>query len=238
MVLLCFPWTPLRAANDQTAQLRRARQAAHTGDWKTAEEAFRLYRQANPDSIEATVLHAEALGHVSQPCDGILELESLLTTHPDAVPALKLYGDLLDRIAHDWPRAEKAWLHASEVTRGDPDVWRLMADLYLQEDKADKAADCYERTVKLAPDDPLMIAGLAYSHSRQGKTTEAEAGFQRALNANDRLNSPDGRVYALYGHYLLHTSEAAKSLPFFTRAIKCGSAGRRCTMSARSHTKN
>src|SRR5215204_5581089 len=87
--------------------LRRGKAYAGEGRWREAEEQLRLHLNRHPKTAEAVVLHARALAALGQPFDAALELEEFLKQEPESVPALKLYGHLLDAVVEEKAKAEE-----------------------------------------------------------------------------------------------------------------------------------
>lgn len=195
------------------------RDYASRGQWKEAEEHYRIYRQANPASAEATVLHAQSLIQLNQPFDAVLELEELLATQPDFVPALKLYAGLLDAVVKEPARAEEILLKCARLAPGDVVVWQALAHHYLSVQKSADAIRCFGEALRLAPDDPSLVAGLAAAHGQMNRERQAVTLFLRAVKLNERARRPAAGVYLQYAEYLSRNNRAAESIPLFSRAL-------------------
>ena len=213
-------WCLSLAAGQTPAAFSEGLRAAREGDWQAAEREFRKCRQQDPGSVECNVHHADALARLGQPYDGILELESFISGHPSAVPAVELYAELLQKVAQDYAGAERALEKATESVSDDPQLWRILGALYAAQRKAAEAIRCYERAIKLRPDDPLVLSGLAYSHGLNGQEDQAAKEFGRALQLNDKLHPPGADVLVLYGGFLRNSGRAADSIPQLTRALQ------------------
>ncbi|MBA3441186.1 MAG: tetratricopeptide repeat protein, partial [Pyrinomonadaceae bacterium] len=185
--------------------------------WKEAEEHLRIYRQANPNSAEAVVLHARALINLNQPFDAILELEELLAINPDSVPALKLYATLLYSTFHDSAQAEEVRVRSTKLAPDDVEVWTTLGALYLAKAKYTDAIECYERADRLVPHQPLIMAQLAYSYAKANRPAEATPKFDEALRLNE--SAPDAVVYLLYADYLLGQDRYPESVSIYTKAL-------------------
>lgn len=81
-VLLVVTHCQTILAQSLDEHFRLGKAYASREQWKEAEEHLRIYRQANPSSAEAVVLHARALINLNLPFDAILELEELLVINP------------------------------------------------------------------------------------------------------------------------------------------------------------
>jgi tetratricopeptide (TPR) repeat protein len=202
--------------------LRQARELARKGDWKNAEERLREYLKFNPQAPEASALHARALFHLNQPFDAALELEALLRTSPDNVPALKLYAALLDTVIQDDAKAEAILLKASQLAPRDLEIWQALGHHFLAVHKSEEAVRCFTKAVQLAPANPSLIAGLGASYAQAGERAKAEIYFAHAVRVTARSVRPDARVYLLAGESLLrsnHIRRVAESIQVFTKAL-------------------
>lgn len=206
-------------AQSRDEHLSLGQKYARLEQWKEAEEHFRSYRQANPHSIEATVLHARALVRLNQPFDAVLELEELLRTAPDAVPALKLYAGLLDAVVNDEPKAEEVLVRCARLAPDDLEVWTALGHHYLARGKYADAIRSFEQAVRLAPVEASLVAGLAAGHAQSNLPEQAEKLFARALKLNEQNPKPDAQVYLRYADYLSRAGKFAESLPVFTKAL-------------------
>jgi len=206
----------VRSAERELALGLRARNAGRMAD---AEVHFRTCKQLQPDSIPCTVQHADAMASLNQPYDAIIEAETFLRRNPEAVPVLKTYALLLDKVAVDRREAEKVWRKAAAIAPDDAEVWHLLGAMLAESQRGPEAVEAYAKAVALRPDDPLLLAGLAYSHGIAGQDAEAAREFQRALRLNERARVPSAEVVALYGSYLRESGNASESAVQFRRAL-------------------
>jgi tetratricopeptide (TPR) repeat protein len=229
LVVLACPAAPAPPASpaSRAAAAPRAsgESAARRLDWAEAERQFRVCRQQQPASSACAVGHAEALAHLSQPYDGILELEAFVAKQPAEVDALKALAQLLDTVALDRRRAEEFWLRAAKLAPGDASVWHELGAMYAEQQRAAEALDAYTKAVALHPADALLVAGLGYSRGLNGDGDAAERDFKRALALNDRLPHPRSAVLLLYGGFLRDSGRAAESVAAMSRAIAMGAPG-------------
>lgn len=217
VALLVTTYCHPTAAQSLDEHLRLGKDYAGREQWKEAEEHLRIYRQANPNSAEATVLHAKALINLRQPFDAILELEELLAINPDSVPALKLYATLLYSTFHDSAQAEEVRVRSTKLAPDDVEVWIGLGALYLAKAKYADAIECYEQADRLLPHQPLIMAQLAYSYAKANRPAQAAPKFDEALRLNAR--APDAVVYLLYADYLLGQDRYAESVSVYTKAL-------------------
>lgn len=210
---------PAKTVNSAERELALGLQARKAGRMADAEVHFRTCNQLEPNSVPCTVQHADILANLNQPFDSIIEVESFLKRNPESVPVLKTYALLLEKVAADRREAEKVWRKAATLAPNDPDVWHLLGAMLAESQRGPEAVDAYAKAVALRPDDPLLLAGLAYSHGIAGADAEAAREFQRALRLNDQSHPPGAEVLVLYGSYLREAGKASESAAQFSRAL-------------------
>jgi tetratricopeptide (TPR) repeat protein len=207
----------LRAQSGE-ALLQQGIAAFNQQKWKDAEAALRSYLQTNPaEATGATVMHARSLVFLGQPFDAVIEIESFLKRQPNSLPALKLYGELLDLVVKDRDQAEAVWLKCLSLDRKDADLWRTLGGLYLTRGKNDEAAKHFNEAARLQPTDALIAANLAYTYSLLQKKAETTSTFTRALRLNIKQRDPI--VYFLYGRYWLEQQKYAESITWLTKCL-------------------
>jgi len=212
-------WTADDCAAHKGSSLAIGDCYASRGQWKEAEEHYRARRNQNPGSAAAVVRHAQALVQLSHPFEAVLELEELLRTQPDDVPALKLYAGLLDTVVKDPTAAGKVLEKCAKLAPSDAEVWKLLGNHFLSKREVTEAVRCYREAVRIAPGDARIVAGLASCHGQAVGHKEAAGLFARALRLNARAPKPDPAVYLIYGEYLVGQERAAESVPVFTKAL-------------------
>ncbi len=210
---------PAQTAKSAERELLLGLQARKAGRMADAEVHFRTCKQLQPDSIPCTLQHADALASLNQPYDAIIEAETFLRRNPESVPVLKTYALLLDKVAVDRREAEKVWRKAAAIAPDDADVWHLLGAMLAESQRGPEAVEAYAKAVAIRPDDPLLLAGLAYSHGIAGQDVEAAQKFQRALRLNKQARTPSAEVLALYGSYLRESGNASESVVQFSRAL-------------------
>lgn len=199
--------------------LRASRALAAQGKWKDAELLLRSYRNRHPEAVEANVLHADALTHLNQPFDAMLELQSIIREHPESVLARKRYGLLLTTVMKDAARAESIFEECTKLAPEDVEAWTLLGDVYFQQSRMQDAAHAFAEASRIRPTDPFILASLAYAQGQEAESAESDAGFRRAMELNEHSQHPNGAVDLLYGRYLLDTGHARESLAAFSRAL-------------------
>lgn len=186
--------------------------------WLEAEKEYRFYRNEHPDSVDAIVLHAQALTEIGQPFDAALELQKFLKTHPDSPKALELHAVLASGPLHDAAGAEA---DLQKCVKAEPDdffAWKSLGDLYLDQSKDEAAVESYSAAAKLHPRDPIAIASLAYARWRTNAQDEAVAGFEQAVTLSHESRDIIG-VQTLYGRYLLDAGKRDEAIAAFNKVL-------------------
>jgi tetratricopeptide (TPR) repeat protein len=217
-ILLCFLIVCV-VGQTPDERLRSGKQYVDQERWREAEEQFRLAVKERPDSAEAVTFHARSLMAIGQPFDAAIELEEFLKRSPDSVPVLKLYGHLLDAVVLDKAKAEEVLTRCAKLAPRDPDVWRSLGALYLVRNRFDDSVKNYREAVRLSPNNPLLIASLAYAESKTAPSPKINASFLRSVRLNKSSRRPDPAVHLLYGDYLLQTGKIETGVAQLTSAL-------------------
>lgn len=207
-------------AQPSSSHLTRARQAAAAGSWQQVETESRLHLQDQPAAEAAAVLHAQALFHLSQPFDAVLELEDFVKRSPNAVEAGKFYVALLVDVVRDRSKAMEVAVHLSTVAPRDAGVWETLGKLKLGFRKTAEAVQGLSEAVRLAPANALFAVELAQALEQDQQQAKAAAQFQRALRLNDASGTPSPRVYTLCADFLTRASRPKESIPIYAKALK------------------
>jgi tetratricopeptide (TPR) repeat protein len=200
--------------------LEQARDKVAKENWKEAEEELRGLRQTHPEMSDATVLHALCLVRLHQPFDALLELEELLARLPDDVPALKIYATLVDTVLDEKARAEEILRKCTDIAPGDVEVWKALGSLYLAVNRLPQAIGAFETASQLAPNDPLVVAGLAYAHGQTGSNEKADELFAEAVERVRQDQRALPVVQVLYGDYQIRQGRPEKAVPALTSALE------------------
>ena len=210
-----------QASQAQTAALHlaRAKQAASAGLWHQVEQESRLQLRQQPGSEASAVLHAQALFHLSQPFDAVLELQDFLKCAPNSVEVGKFYVALLVDVVRDRPKALEVALQLSKLAPKDPGVWETLGKLKLGFRKTAEAVQCLSEAVRLAPANALFAVELAQSLEQDQQQGRAAAQFQRALKLNEASRNPRARVYTLYADFLTRSSRFKESSSVYSKAL-------------------
>ena len=201
------------------SRLARAREAAAQGAWKQAEDESRLHLQSHPGDEAAAVLHAQALFHLSQPFDAVLELEDYLQRFPNAVEAGKFYVALLVDVVRDRPKAMEVATRLSRAAPKDPQVWEALGKLQLGARKSADAVKSLSEALRLAPADPLIAVELAQALEENQQTARAAEQYRQAARLNAVRRHPNSRVFRLCADFFFNDAHYRESIPLYTQAL-------------------
>jgi tetratricopeptide (TPR) repeat protein len=210
-------------ADTASTHLMRGREFGAKGDWRNAESELRAYRNQNPESAEAVVLHAEALMKVSQPFDAALEIQSFLRRHPDTLRAHELYAVLAAGPLRDSSLAASELETSVKLAPKDFQAWESLGDSYMDQSKSVEAASAYANACRLRPGDAVAAASLAHAYAKGGFEEKADAEFRVASRLAGRPGQPAKSVAIveyLHGVYLAEQGKGRESIDALTKAIE------------------
>jgi tetratricopeptide (TPR) repeat protein len=216
LFVVCFSCATAGSESD----LAVARRFAAAGNWKEAEQHARLHMQIEPQDGDAAVLHAEALIHLGQPFDAVLEMERLLESHPDHVGGLKLYAALLVDVVHESSRAQPVLAKAAALAPKDWEVWEALGKLHFRLRKPEEAVRAFRTACGLAPSNPELASELARALDEIDDAGQAEAQHRRALRLNQELERPLSGVYVRFATFLSNRNRLNESLRAFNEALR------------------
>ena len=99
--------------------------------------------------------------------------EAALRLDPECARAHAGYGATLARLGHT-PRAIEAYWESLRLQVVQPRVYGALANLYLEDGRADSAADCFRQAVAQAPDDEILRSNLLYALNFDSRTSPEE----------------------------------------------------------------
>jgi tetratricopeptide (TPR) repeat protein len=206
--------------------LRKGKEFGSKHQWREAEESFRSCYLANPNSVDAVVLHAEALIQVELSFDAALELQEFLKEHPDAVRVLELHAVLAAGTLHDRLLAEGDLEKVVKLVPQKFQAWKSLGDLYMDELRSEYAARAYASASHLRPNDAVTSASLAFAYMQSGAHDKAAVEFNRALklvsagSANSSGPAVDTAIVQfLYGQFLLDQGHAEGAVVALSKAL-------------------
>ncbi len=157
--------------------------ADRAGDSVDAIPAYQRALKLMPGDLDATAGLAHALQHAGKLADADAVLTAALKEHPDDI---RLVAQAASLDAAEGKAAAAipllVQLRASNPKiAADPDTTQLLAQLeYVNGDNVE-AEKLYAQLVAANPNDPMLLDSLGSALVKQGKDTEAEATFVKAV---------------------------------------------------------
>ncbi len=164
-------------------KLAEAFEMEKTGKQKEAEEIYRDILKHDPENVDALRLLAGLATSQNKHRDAEILLKRALELTPD-------YGKAMADLVVNQVEQEKidnALQYAARLTRiaGDnPDSYLLQGNAYSAAGRYDDAINAYQTALKLAPEHPGALSGLAHNLKTIGKQDEAIATYRQCIAVN------------------------------------------------------
>jgi tetratricopeptide (TPR) repeat protein len=216
LLIMCLVTSLSAAALDDSSLAAISNLAAHQ-QWIQAAGQIELYRQSHPESVPAAVLQSEILIRLGLLSDANAILQRILSIHPHSIEALSASAELSRTLA-DKATAEQLLQRCTRYAPRSPETWKRLGDLYLSLGRKEALAS-FQRAAALAPDDPLVQAGMAAAYHQAGQDAQAEREFRRAIRLNDAAAKPDAMVNYLFAEFLQDKAQYRESVSQYGRAL-------------------
>ncbi len=186
--------------------------------YKAAVQLFRDISKENPEDSRVKLGLVFALRDVGEFKEALALSSSLLEERPSDLD----FSDILithARVLAQDGRLDEAIDVIVEQIKIEPieDLYLAAAQLYNEHKEFEKAEQMVARGLEFAPQSELMKFQLASLHERQGRYSEAEAGFLAILESNPRQSA----VLNYLGYMLAERGERLKeALDYVQRALK------------------
>jgi Flp pilus assembly protein TadD len=119
----------------------------------------------------------------------------------------------LDYVALSDPVSAEKWLRASlQLHPTDWRTWRYLGGVQYSQDRAADAAVSFEECLKLEPHNALAEDGLARSLEGEGKFTDAERHYRRAIEFSQQEAMPSSLPSLHYGEFLFRQHDLGNAL--------------------------
>src|SRR3954469_16612763 len=105
--------------------------------------------------------------------EALTHFEAALRLDPECARAHAGYGATLARLGRA-VRAVEAYWQSLRLQVVQPRVYGALANLYLEDGRADSAADCLRQAVAQAPDDEVLRSNLLYALNFDRRTSPEE----------------------------------------------------------------
>ena len=155
--------------------------AQNLGDNEQAEKAYQALIANNPQKPELNYMLAETYaqkGEYQKAIDSYEKMEqSMGIMEPITLQKVKLYKALKND--------EKAYAEVEKLIKAYPQeigYLILLGDIYLNDNKDDKALEMYDRAEKMEPDDGYLLVSKANYYNRKGDKEKYLDEIRKALS--------------------------------------------------------
>ncbi len=172
------------------------------GNFEAALQEFNKAAQLDVHSVDVHLRLALDYIRLSRPGEAIAQLKTVVTLEPEYLEAHTLLALLYSSVGQidDAVREyEIALRKASQIAPQNIDIYRGLAQVYLQEKKYGPAMEACNAVLRIAPDDADTLFLLGFLYEETSRHKEAAREFKKALKARpdfpEALNSL-GYLYA------------------------------------------
>ncbi len=165
-----------------TAQGRRARLLAATGQLPEARAALRNAAQRSPeDRIRLLMQESLLLRQADRRADALAVLDEILAEQPDNIDALYDSGLLAEQTGKP-AELEKRLRRLLTLEPDHAHALNALAYSYVERNvRLADAEKMLERAIQLEPEDPAILDSLGWLYFRQGKPAKAEELLRKAF---------------------------------------------------------
>lgn len=200
-------------------RLAAARYALATGDYDDALREATAVLEARPASTAALLVKSEAEERRGQRDAAISTLEVARRTTEDATPVLLALADLVGR-GEDEDAALKAAMELYEkVLAADAENTRaLYGKAWVLERlaKFEEAETVYREVAQFLPVDPSVVESVGYMLFQQGRISDAQVQFKKAID----LDPDYASAYANLGATFDAKAEYQKAIAWYEKLLK------------------
>lgn len=185
---------------DDESFLRAGMEHFRQGDYKSAEEQYRIALTHNEGNVKALIEMSVVLagqrrvGEAEAYCRRAVELS------PDNAQAQFQMGDILC-VKGDLKGAMQYLERASVLRPGDAKIHHHMGQVHFSLGEYGKAIECYEEAVRLWPVSRRMQYHLIWALLEEGRLKDAVEHADEALAlSSEKSDASIGDLFAVYGH--------------------------------------
>jgi Flp pilus assembly protein TadD len=220
LVLLLCSVAPAQQTTPPAASagtsLDEARSLVRTGDLSHAEAALSRYLEQHPSSAEAHFL----LGYVFFREQKARESLAAYTAgaqwqRPSADDLRVVASDYI--LLNDLADADKWFTEVTAQRPVDAEAWYLLARTKYNENRFEEAITSFEHVLALRPQDVSAEDNLGLAYEGLGRTEDAKAAFQRAIDWQG-AQPTDGQPYLNLGDLLTTQGDLDGALRALTQA--------------------
>ncbi len=179
-----------RETGDATAAERAVRIAMFARDLERGLEATELWREIEPESVDAKQVHAVLLIRADDADGALAVLESLVEQLDRRSPGegLRAVGEILAREKNRDVSIE-VMEHLVEDRLDDAEAQFALGQLLARSDRFDRAREVFERVLELEPDNQRAIVLHARILQQQGDISRALSALASSLEARPQADT-------------------------------------------------
>jgi Flp pilus assembly protein TadD len=206
--------TPPPASVDTS--LEEARSLVRTGQLSQAEAALSRYVEQHPSSAEANFLLGYVLFREQKPRESLAAYTAgAQWQRPSADDLRVVASDYI--LLNDFADADKWFTEVTAQKPGDAEGWYLLGRTKYNENRFEEAITSFERVLALRPQDVAAVDNLGLAYEGLGRTQEAKAAFQRAIDWQG-AHPMDGQPYLNLGDLLTTQGDLDGAVRALTQA--------------------
>ena len=198
------------------ASLQEARSLLATGKLSEAETVLRTYLKSDPSSADAHYLLGDVLFREQKARESLAEFTAgAKFRHPGASELRTVASDYV--LLADFPDADKWFSEVTAETPNDAEAWYLLGRTKYNENRFAEAIAAFEHVLTLRPKDVRAEDNLGLSQQGLGRTEQAKAAFQTAIEWQHDVPA-DAQPYLNLGTLLTDQGDLTGAIQQLTKA--------------------
>ena len=209
----------LGKAPSPAVRLEAARFALATGEYEDALREATSVLEARPGSTAALLVKSEAEERSGKRDAAIATLEVARRTTEDARPVLLALAELVGRGAErETALAGALELYEKVLAEDAQDTRALYGKAWVLErqEKFEDAEKVYREVAQLLPVDPSVVESVGYVLFKQGRISDAQVQFKKAID----LDPDYASAYANLGATFDAKAEYQKAIDWYEKLLK------------------
>jgi serine/threonine-protein kinase len=154
-------------------------------DWEAAERGFRMALDLDPGDVYGRQLYVEMLAGTGRLDEAIAEQRRVRELDPFWVSASSVDMGRLYEIRGEDDRAVAEWERALELAPGYYVAHQHLGNHHCARGRLEAGIAALKRAATLSPEDPHVVADVAYCYAISGRTEQAR-GLLRELERESR----------------------------------------------------
>jgi Flp pilus assembly protein TadD len=205
-------------ASPTESTLLPVRELLSAGKYHEAELVLKDYIANDKVSAKAHYLLGYALLRENRPQDSLAEYTLAASLEQPSAEDLKNVA-LNYVLLNDLPDAKK-WIERSIIRDDkDPDAWYAFGRIYYELGDFNKAIDCFNRALVLAPNSVKAENNLGLCYEGLNRKIEALAAYSAAINWQRDSPHPSEQPLMNLAIMMMHDGKFEEALPLLTEAV-------------------